>query len=138
MRWAWTGSRAPFAAGQFKRFTRIQELFIASDVLATVHDGDEIGCGGCNGVDEIVIQTGLLLRETLYPNLKVVVWPADGERTWELLRADILLIRRCDEVHWRENGWKFLELDRALVEWAEKVRAMPKPATRYGGSSVMS
>ena len=121
-RFAWTGSRAPKPAG---RFPRHQELLVALDVIETVRSGDEVGVGGANGVDEIVLQTAIMLRSQM--NLHIVVWPADGERTsWEHTRADIHLIRLADEVHWREPGWRYLERDRALVEWADVVTAMPE------------
>jgi hypothetical protein len=131
MKQAWTGSRRPSNG-----YTDDDDLVIANDVMQTVNNGDEIATGGCDFVDAIVIRTASILRDSGM-DLKIHTWPADGEKTWDQYRAPSDVLARSDEIHLRERGWKYLERDRALVDWANLVQAIPLEPFSYSPSGCI-
>jgi hypothetical protein len=125
--WAWTGARPP-AGG----LTLDEVICISLDVTRTVNSGDSIGTGGCAGVDEIVMRTVRLLKEVI--NLSLITFAADKEPSWPKTRVPPDVIAASDRT---VGNMGYLQRDRALVEWANFVRAIPLHPLQRGPSGMI-
>lgn len=137
MRIAWTGSRPPEGG-----YTTAQVVAIALDVAGTVGYGDEVGTGGCIGVDEIVMLTVAMLRRN-NTKLTLVTFPADADAWWVKSSRVPSRVMELTDAYGCHDSHVFTR-DRMLVNWADVVRAIPsvpfaldadgKPVAGRGGT----
>jgi len=115
MRLAVTGTRPPVSG-----FTPYEQERIVDAVMPLLQSGDQLGCGGCIGVDELV-GLAVVRHNAGRPRddrIRLVVFLPSNKG--QIARA---MVRHADLLIDHNQG--YLERDQALVNWAEHVVGIP-------------
>lgn len=126
MRIAYTGSRNyPFSSislGYPAPLTPGEIAKVAVHVALTLGEGDEVATGGCSGVDEVVIAAAHMLKNRQSAHISIITYEATMEKSWLRTSAPLNILRLADVRH---DGFRYLQRDDLLVEWADVVYAFP-------------